>query len=117
MSFVLFGRQLHALPQGDSYKRIHDANTCQAFDNVQPSEDDPIAELYVEKTGQMSEKDAAFFKKWDTLLTIEEQEIGRFRSQLWTMTSEKREKNGRSVCAADYRMKRADSVTDVSATW
>ena len=64
---------------------------------MSPSIDDPIAELYNEKTGHLSDKDAAFFKKWDTLLTVEEQDIGRFRSQLWTMTAKDREKTGRCV--------------------
>jgi len=61
------------------------------------NEDDSIAELYDEKTGHMSSNDAVFFRKWETLLTVEEQEIGRFRSQLWTMTAKNREKTGRFV--------------------
>ena len=67
----------------------------QAIDRVQSSEDDTIGELYDEKTGHLSEKDASFFRKWETLLTVEEQDIGRFRSQLWTMTAKEREKSGR----------------------
>ena len=59
------------------------------------SADDPIVELYEEKTGHLSDKDVAFFKKWETLLTVEEQDMGRFRSQLWTMTSAQRAKTGR----------------------
>lgn len=43
----------------------------------------------------MTEKDAEFYKKWDTLLTVEEQDTVKFRSQLWTMTAKQREKNGR----------------------
>ncbi|WVQ81912.1 hypothetical protein IAT38_004039 [Cryptococcus sp. DSM 104549] len=71
----------------------------KAIDKVEPHEDDPIAELYAEKTGHMTDKDAEFYKKWDTLLTVEEQDISRFRSQLWTMNAKKREKNGR--CFSD----------------
>lgn len=67
----------------------------QAVDQVPETEEDPIAELYAEKSGHMSEADGAFFRKWETLLTVEEQEIGRFRSQLWTMTAASREKTGR----------------------
>ena len=59
------------------------------------SADDPIIELYEEKTGHLTKKDVAFFKKWETLLTVEEQDMGRFRSQLWTMTSVQRAKTGR----------------------
>lgn len=43
----------------------------------------------------MTEKDAEFYKKWDTLLTVEEQDTVKFRSQLWTMTAKQREKIGR----------------------
>jgi len=67
----------------------------QTVDRVQPSESDPIAELYREKTGRLSAKDSAFFEKWETLLTVEEQDIGRFRSHLWTMSAKQREKTGR----------------------
>ena len=66
-------------------------------DQVPTFDDDPIAELYNEKTGHLSAKDIEFFQKWETLLTLEEQDIGRFRAQLWTMTAEKREKTGRLV--------------------
>lgn len=57
--------------------------------------EDPIVELYEEHTGHMTEKDAEFYKNWDTLLTVEEQDTVKFRSQLWTMTAKQREKNGR----------------------
>ena len=61
------------------------------------SEDDEIMELYEEKAGHLTDAHAAFFRKWDDLLTVEEQDSGRFRSQLWTMTAAKREKSGRWV--------------------
>lgn len=60
-----------------------------------PSDEDPIAELYQEKMGHLSEKDAAFFRRWESLLTVEEQDTGRYRSQLWTMTAKERERTGR----------------------
>jgi DNA replication ATP-dependent helicase Dna2 len=60
-------------------------------------EDDEIMELYEEKAGHLTEVHAEFFRKWDDLLTVEEQDTGRFRSQLWTMTAAKREKAGRWV--------------------
>ncbi|WRT68360.1 uncharacterized protein IL334_005336 [Kwoniella shivajii] len=71
----------------------------KAIEGVHSNPEDPIAELYDEKTGHMTKKDAEFFKKWDTLLTVEEQDIGRHRSQLWTMTAKVREKTGR--CFSD----------------
>jgi DNA replication ATP-dependent helicase Dna2 len=62
---------------------------------VRQNAEDPIAGLYEEKAGHLAEKDIAFFKKWEALLTVEEQDIGRFRSQLWTMTAQDREKTGK----------------------
>ncbi|KAL7423852.1 DNA replication endonuclease-helicase Dna2 [Cryptotrichosporon argae] len=78
-------------------------DTCmlyrKAVDQVPVDSSDELAELYIDKTAHLSEADAAFFRKWEGLLTVEEQDIGRFRSQLWTMTAEQREKTGR--CFAD----------------
>lgn len=45
--------------------------------------------------GHMNENDITFFKKWENLLTIEEQDIGRMRKDLWTKTATEREKAGR----------------------
>lgn len=77
------------------YRRYLFATHSQTVDRALASPDDPIAELYGEKTGHLTAKDAAFFRKWETLLTVEAQDMMRFRSQLWTMTSAQREKNGR----------------------
>ncbi|OCF42705.1 DNA replication ATP-dependent helicase Dna2 [Kwoniella heveanensis CBS 569] len=80
-------------------KTCYAVDSCMIYrktiDRVQPHLEDPIAELYEEKTGHMTERDVEFFNKWDTLLTVEEQDIGRHRSQLWTMTAKEREKTGR----------------------
>jgi DNA replication ATP-dependent helicase Dna2 len=61
------------------------------------SEDEEIMELYEDKAGHLTETHAEFYRKWDDLLTVEEQDAGRFRAQLWTMTAARREKSGRSV--------------------
>lgn len=67
------------------------------IDQVPHVEDDEIAELFEDKTGHLDAKDIMFFNKWETLLTVEEQDMGRFRSQLWTMNAAQREKTGRFV--------------------
>ncbi|WVQ74886.1 hypothetical protein IAR50_004493 [Cryptococcus sp. DSM 104548] len=73
------------------YRRVND--------KVPYEDDDPIAEQYSDMTSHMTNKHAEFYKKWDTLLTVEEQDTIRFRSHLWTMTAKRREKNGR--CFSD----------------
>lgn len=54
-------------------------------------------ELYLDKAGHITEAHAAFYRKWDDLLTVEEQDANRFRAQLWTMTAARREQSGRCV--------------------
>ncbi|ODN92700.1 DNA replication ATP-dependent helicase Dna2 [Cryptococcus wingfieldii CBS 7118] len=73
------------------YRRVNDQMPYE--------DDDPIAEQYRDMTSHMTDKHAQFYKKWDTLLTVEEQDTIRFRSHLWTMTAKRREKNGR--CFSD----------------
>lgn len=59
----------------------------------------PIADLYELKTGHLSKEQARFFKHWENLITLEEQDMIRFRKELWTLGAEEREKMGR--CLAD----------------
>lgn len=68
---------------------------CKTIDQTPAEEADPIASIYEEKMGHMTERDIAFFRRWENLLTIEEQDIGRMRKELWTMGAEEREKRGR----------------------
>lgn len=85
-----------------------ECRTCYAVDSCMlyrkasgriDADGDPIAELYFDKTGHLSDRHAAFFQKWESLLSVEEQDLNRFRSQLWTMTAKEREKSGR--CYSD----------------
>jgi DNA replication ATP-dependent helicase Dna2 len=73
----------------------HELTLPKTVDRVDATPDDPIAQLYEDKAGHLTERDAVFFRKWESLVTVEEQELGRFRSQLWTMTAKQREKTGR----------------------
>ena len=54
----------------------------------------PKAE-YVHLVRNLTPEDQVFFTKWDDLLTKEESEMMKFRRELWTMTSDQREKLGR----------------------
>ncbi|WVQ99969.1 hypothetical protein IAU59_007112 [Kwoniella sp. CBS 9459] len=87
------------IDQSRECKSCYAVDSCMLYrktvDRVEPDPEDPIGELYEEKTGHMSERDIDFFNKWDTLLTVEEQDVGRHRSQLWTMSAKDREKTGR----------------------
>ncbi|KAL1411310.1 DNA replication endonuclease-helicase Dna2 [Vanrija albida] len=83
--------------------RCYASDACmlyrKAVDRVPVDDYDPIAGLYQAKTGHLSDAHAAFFQHWERLLTLEEQDTVRLRAQLWTMTSEARQRTGR--CFAD----------------
>lgn len=51
--------------------------------------------MYALKTGHLSPVHAAFFKKWEALISLEERDLVRFRKELWTMSAPEREEKGR----------------------
>ncbi|PWN96830.1 Dna2-domain-containing protein [Tilletiopsis washingtonensis] len=92
-------------------RTIDDARTCsrcfvvdgcmlyrRAEDIVEdPEAPSAIADLYERKTAHLSDKHAAFFAHWERLLSLEEDDVVRFRRELWTMTGAAREHNGRAL--------------------
>ena len=74
----------------------------QAVEGVEDNTSE-IAELYNLKTGHLTQKQCNFFKKWEALISLEEQEMLRFRKELWLLGSQDREKAGR--CFADMVIK------------
>ncbi|KAI0262628.1 Dna2-domain-containing protein [Gloeopeniophorella convolvens] len=70
----------------------------RAVDNV-VDESSPIADIYEQKTGHLTQPQADFFKQWERLIALEEHDMMRFRKELWTLGAEQREALGR--CFAD----------------
>ena len=66
----------------------------QAVEEVEDDTSD-IADIYALKTGHLTPDQAAFFKKWEALISLEEKDLIRFRKELWTMSAEEREEKGR----------------------
>lgn len=58
-------------------------------------DDSPISPLYEQQTGHLTPEQCVFFKEWEALISLEEQDLIRFRQELWTLTATEREKNGR----------------------
>ncbi|KAJ3553389.1 hypothetical protein NM688_g3640 [Phlebia brevispora] len=58
-------------------------------------ETSPIRDIYDLKTGHLTAPQAEFFRTWEALLSMEEQEVVRFRKELWTLQAAEREKKGR----------------------
>lgn len=55
----------------------------------------PIAGIYDAKTSHLTPAQTDFFKRWEALISLEEQDGVRFRKELWTMTAQEREEKGR----------------------
>lgn len=55
----------------------------------------PIADIYEMKTAHLTPSQTAFFKKWEALISLEEQDLVRFKKELWTMGAAEREVKGR----------------------
>ncbi|KAF7346336.1 DNA replication helicase [Mycena sanguinolenta] len=83
-------------------KRCFALDTCMLYrktvENVIDTKS-PIADIYDLKTGHITPSHAAFFKKWEALLSFEEQDSVRFKKELWTMGAEEREAKGRCFSA------------------
>ena len=50
---------------------------------------------FEEKTGHLTKTHKAFFKKWERLISLEEQEVVRHKKEIWTLAAEERMKIGR----------------------
>ena len=55
----------------------------------------PIADLYRFKTGHITPSQSEFFKTWENLISLEEQDMIRFKKELWSMGAKERESYGR----------------------
>ncbi|KAG8731035.1 Tripartite DNA replication factor [Ceratobasidium sp. 423] len=62
-----------------------------AVERMTPS---PIPKLS-DKATHLTSTQKDFFAHWETLIALEEQDMVRFRKELWTMGAEEREKHGR----------------------
>ncbi|KAG1804110.1 Dna2-domain-containing protein [Suillus subaureus] len=79
-------------------KRCYALDTCMLFrkavENVVDTSS-PIADVYDLKTSHLKPSHLAFFKQWEELISLEEQDATRFRKELWCMSAQEREDKGR----------------------
>jgi DNA replication ATP-dependent helicase Dna2 len=78
---------------------------------ISADESDPLQILYEEKTGHLTDAHAEFFKHWEKLISYEEQEMVRFKREIWTMEAEEREKVGRCVFFSPASPIQADHIS------
>ncbi|KAI5999994.1 Dna2-domain-containing protein [Pisolithus albus] len=79
-------------------KKCYALDTCMLYRKaVENVEDDssPIAGIYELKTSHLTSSQAEFFKQWEALITLEEQDAVRFKKELWTINAQEREEKGR----------------------
>ncbi|GAA5824913.1 hypothetical protein JCM11251_005391 [Rhodosporidiobolus azoricus] len=69
---------------------------------ISANEDDPLQLIYTDQTDHLTETHVEFFKHWERLISCEEQELVRFKREIWTMTAEEREMAGR--CFGNMRI-------------
>ncbi|KAG6911010.1 hypothetical protein DXG01_005425 [Tephrocybe rancida] len=79
-------------------KRCYAIDACmlyrKAIENVEDTSS-PIADIYDLKTSHLTPPRAQFFKQWEALVALEEQDLVRFKKELWTMSAADRELKGR----------------------
>ncbi|KZT21167.1 Dna2-domain-containing protein [Neolentinus lepideus HHB14362 ss-1] len=86
-------------------KRCYALDTCMLFRKAVENVEDhssPIADVYALKTSHLTPSQLDFFKKWEGLISLEEEDLVRFRKELWTLTAKERETKGR--CFANMVM-------------
>ncbi|KAI0249269.1 AAA domain-containing protein [Lactifluus subvellereus] len=83
----------------------------RAVENV-TDEASEIADIYAEKTRHLSQSHADFFKTWERLIALEEQDMMRFKRELWTLGAGEREALGR--CFADMMLDTSSGTEEPS---
>ncbi|GEM10851.1 DNA replication helicase Dna2 [Rhodotorula toruloides] len=97
-----------------SCKRCYVGDACMLYrkavegdEAICDDETDPLQLIYAEKTDHNTPAHAEFFKHWERLISLEEQELVRFKKEIWTLQAEERERLGR--CFANM------SISEVKA--
>lgn len=76
-------------------------------------EDEGLDEIYQDKTGHLTEVHAQFFRDWEKLISLEEQETVKYKKEIWTMGAEERMALGRFVFPSSNR--RGSLTYDISS--
>ncbi|KIY45477.1 Dna2-domain-containing protein [Fistulina hepatica ATCC 64428] len=98
-------------------KRCYNLDTCmlyrKAVENVE-DKTSAIADAYDLKTSHLSPPHCQFFKEWDALIAMEEQDLVRFKKELWTMGASRREEKGRCFARMcldrSYTLEKTDQI-------
>ncbi|GJN93127.1 hypothetical protein Rhopal_006172-T1 [Rhodotorula paludigena] len=90
------------IDDGRSCKKCYVRDACMLFRRavdgdleISLDEQDPLQLQYEESVGHLTDEHATFFREWEKLISLEEQELVRFKKEIWTLQAEEREKLGR----------------------
>lgn len=79
-----------------------------------PSLPGKLEAIFDNKTSHLTPERCEFFRKWEELISLEEQDQMRFKKEIWTLGAEEREKRGR--CFAGMRVRGGGRAEDVAET-
>lgn len=88
----------------------------KAVDRIVEDENNPseIAPLYERLTSHLTPGQTAFYQKWERLLSLEEEDMVKFKRELWTLTAAAREELGR--CFANMALDPTQSDVGAGTT-
>ena len=84
-------------------QRCYALDTCifyhKAYENgtQQSVSQSGLSLEFEDRTKTLTDQHIQFFKKWDSLISMEENDDESFRREIWTLQSEEREQLGRFV--------------------
>ncbi|KAL7342171.1 AAA domain-containing protein [Rhodotorula toruloides] len=106
-----------------SCKKCYVGDACMLYrkavdgdDMICDDETDPLQLIYAEKTDHVTAAHAEFFKQWERLISLEEQELVRFKKEIWTLQAEEREQLGRcfaNMVISEVKAEEQSSKTSV----
>lgn len=84
--------------------RCYAVDSCMLYRKTIEGEDEipsrrgleTLQSIYREKTEHITPNHSAFFTKWESLISLEEREIGKFKKEIWELTAENRRAKGRA---------------------
>ncbi|SGY77362.1 BQ5605_C005g03616 [Microbotryum silenes-dioicae] len=75
------------------YRRAFDGDTEVTNDDSNGS----LQQVYEDQTSSLTDTQLAFFRTWERLITLEEQEMIKFKKEIWTIRAEERQRLGRCL--------------------
>ncbi|KAG2004575.1 DNA replication helicase dna2, variant 2 [Coprinopsis cinerea AmutBmut pab1-1] len=85
-------------PSSTSSKSLIPTPTFKALESPPPSSThSTLSTTYAMKTSHLNPSHALFFRTWERLLSLEEKDLVRYKSELWRVGAVEREKRGRCL--------------------